>query len=105
FRRVLFRSPGTAGTAGLWLSTDGGTTFVPMTQDTVNDVDLARLPGGVGRVDAATADGLQRSIDQGGHFTRIRAHAAFSAVRHEWSHPNVLMAVVDGIPMRSLDNG
>lgn len=96
---------GSSPVAGLWVSTDGGVSFVLVRQDAVEDLDAAPLGGGGTRLDAATTEGIVRTRDQGTSFSTLQDGTAISTIAHEAAYPRVLMAVVGGAPMRSLDEG
>ena len=94
-----------ARAAGLWLSTNGGTTFQNARSATATDLDVANVPGQGDRLDAATAHGILQTTDTGRSFRALQAGQSIVAVRHEPRFPEVLMAVLGGIPERSLDGG
>ncbi|HVF52629.1 MAG TPA: hypothetical protein VNC78_03375 [Actinomycetota bacterium] len=94
--------PGALG--GLWMSTDGGTTFTRVNQEDVRDLDTAALQGAA-RVDVATPTGIQRSVDQGATFSVEADGRDVAAVAHEPFLPQVILAIIDGVPHRSIDQG
>lgn len=94
-----------AARGGLWRSTDGGLTFVQMRRETVFDLDSAPIAGGGSRIDAATATGIVRTRDQGTSFRSVASDGPIVAITHETFAPRALMAIVDGVAGRSLNEG
>lgn len=91
--------------SGLWRSMDGGASFSPVQLDAVNDIDAATLGGGGTRVDVATPDGILRTRDRGTSFSKIQARRPVTAITHEAAYPKVIMAIVGGVPLRSVNEG
>ncbi|MFN2524756.1 MAG: WD40/YVTN/BNR-like repeat-containing protein [Actinomycetota bacterium] len=93
------------GPAGLWLSTNGGVTFTPVHASPADDFDTTLILGGGSRLDAATPTGLLRTNDQGASFTTLQDGRVVSELTHEPLTQAALMAIIDGIPRRSVDDG
>ena len=97
---------GVAGPAGgLFLSTDGGSTFVNKAAGDVRGLATSRLAGGGNEVVAATSSGFLISRDGGVTVAHRSAGTDVAALALEWDHPSALMALSGATVVRSPDTG
>nr|MDP9101240.1 hypothetical protein [Actinomycetota bacterium] len=95
-----------AGPAGgLYLSNDGGATFLNKATGDVRSLATSRLAGGGSEVVGATAKGFLLSRDGGTSVVTHDSAPGVTALALEWNHPSALMALTDAGVRRSSDTG
>lgn len=102
---IVWANGGEGPTAGVWLSADGGATFIQARPDVALDLDAAPIAGGGDRVDIATPQGLIRTRDDGNTFRVVGPRRPITALTHETFAPAAIMAIVAAIPSRSAFGG
>jgi hypothetical protein len=100
---LVWANSATAG--GVWLSDDGGSSFVRKDGTNANDLDTSLLDGGGSTVLASTGNGLRRSNNGGDTWTQLLGGTNVRELAYEHRHPTAFMLVADGGVRRSATSG
>lgn len=102
---VLYAADSSAALGGLWVSADGGSTFVQKQHFRATSLDVAEIPGGGNEVYVGTSSGLRVTRDQGATVAGSFPGLGISAVRAESGHPSAAMLVTAQGLWRTSDTG